>query len=179
VGGPRVPRNAVQTSNTTCLRLMLLARGPSMAPRRVRGRPSPVKGASRRCAIAARPLTGEPLRPLRAGSRAGQGPARKGARRHRRRSRGHDHGFGASTGESAPGTRPTADHEGRTPSVIADPAHPQSSESMLPDRGARRPEFRHHDPQYRASMVSATATCSRYPQVTAAIKGSWSQSEIN
>jgi hypothetical protein len=84
---------------------------------------------------------------------------------------GHDQGFGAETGDFAPGTRRTADHEGGTPSVIAYPVHPQSSESMLPDRGARRPEFRHHDPQYRVSMLAATTTCTRYRQVTAAITG--------
>jgi hypothetical protein len=81
---------------------MLLVRGPSVAPRIVRGRPSRLKGASGVAdAIATRPLTREPLRPLRAAARAGQGPARWGARRHRRRSRRHDQGLGAETGDSA------------------------------------------------------------------------------
>jgi hypothetical protein len=35
---------------------------------------------------------------------------------------------------------------GQTALVIADPVHPQSSESMLPGRGARSPGFRRHDP---------------------------------
>jgi hypothetical protein len=68
---------------------------------------------------------------------------------------------------------------GQTALVIADPVHPQSSESVLPDRAARRPEFRHHDPQYRVSILAATATCSRDPQVTAAITGLWSRSEVD
>jgi hypothetical protein len=50
---------------------------------------------------------------------------------------------------------------------------------VLPDRAARRPELRHHDPQYRLLMVPATTMCTRYPQVTAVIKGQWLRSKIN
>ena len=59
--------------------------GLLVAPRSVRGRPSRLNGASRRCAIASRPLTREPLRPLRQAPRAGQGPApcARGATRRR------------------------------------------------------------------------------------------------
>jgi hypothetical protein len=57
-----------------------------------------------------------------------------------------------------PRERAEAPIMGQTALVIADPVHPPSSESMSPDRGAR-----HHDPQYRASMVAAMTTCSRHP----------------
>ncbi len=71
-----------------------------MAPRIVRGRPSPVKGAFGVAgAIAARPLTGEPLRPLWADARAGQGLPIRARGATGGGSPGHDQRLGAKTGE--------------------------------------------------------------------------------
>ena len=94
-----------------------------MAPRIVRGRPSRLKGASRRCAIAARPLTREPPRPLRAYLHGqAQGPAL--------RARGATEGgltamIGArSTWRSPAGPPRTARndlHSSRTPSPLTRP----------------------------------------------------------
>jgi hypothetical protein len=205
-------------------------------------------------AIAARPLTREPLRPLRAAARAGQGPARRARGATEGGVGGHDQGFGAETGESEPVAESAGPCLGASSAIKArwslvdlrprplaldrrrdlrisgahgrcrNHGHPtlrimvaelramggsiwqhahlpreraeapitraeragdrrSRAPTVVRERVARsrrrRPELRHHDPQYRASVVAATATCSRYRQVTAAIKGLWSRSEIN
>jgi hypothetical protein len=110
--------------------------GPPVAPRILRGHPSRVKGASRRCA---------PLDPRASATPPGRSagrprPARRGARRHRRRPDPHDHGFDAKTGESDTKTRRNADHSAGTPDDRRSSAHTVVRHAVsAPNRRSWRP----------------------------------------
>jgi hypothetical protein len=87
--------------------------------------------------------------------------------------------FAHTSGRCAEAARCFVTARRRRPQLSLTPPSPQDRRfgasrvdlSLLPDRAARHPGRRHHDLQYRLSMVAPTTIRARYRQVSAAIKG--------